>query len=58
MINTSEPVFAYFAGMILMSDRLSMNATFGGVLVVAGLLLLNIMERRKEQRGALDEGAG
>jgi drug/metabolite transporter (DMT)-like permease len=49
MINTSEPVFAYFAGMILMGDRLSLNATLGGVLIIAGILLLNIMERRKSQ---------
>jgi drug/metabolite transporter (DMT)-like permease len=49
MINTSEPVFAYFAGMVLMGDRLSLNATLGGILVVAGLLLLNIMERRKDR---------
>jgi drug/metabolite transporter (DMT)-like permease len=49
MINTSEPVFAYFAGMIFMNDKLSFNATFGGLLVVAGLLLLNIMERRKDK---------
>jgi drug/metabolite transporter (DMT)-like permease len=47
MINTSEPVFAYFAGILLMSDRLSFNATIGGVFIVAGLLLLNIMERKK-----------
>ncbi|MDR1028919.1 MAG: DMT family transporter [Clostridiales Family XIII bacterium] len=51
MINTSEPVFAYFAGILLMGDRLSFNATLGGVLIVVGLLLLNVMERRK---GSLD----
>jgi drug/metabolite transporter (DMT)-like permease len=56
MINTSEPVFAYFAGMILMGDRLSVNATLGGVLVVAGLLLLNIMERRRENTEILGRG--
>ncbi|MDR1954140.1 MAG: DMT family transporter, partial [Clostridiales Family XIII bacterium] len=48
MINTSEPVFAYFAGILLMHDRISINATLGGVLIVAGLLLLNITERKRE----------
>ncbi|MDR0851435.1 MAG: DMT family transporter [Clostridiales Family XIII bacterium] len=48
MINTSEPVFAYFAGILLMSDKLSWNATLGGVVIVAGLLLLNITERRRD----------
>jgi drug/metabolite transporter (DMT)-like permease len=50
MINTSEPVFAYFAGIVLMSDRISWNATLGGVLIVVGLLLLNITERRRDLR--------
>jgi drug/metabolite transporter (DMT)-like permease len=47
MINTSEPVFAYFAGIILMSDKISVNATIGGVVIVIGLLLLNITERQR-----------
>jgi drug/metabolite transporter (DMT)-like permease len=46
MINTSEPVFAYVFGLLIMGDRLSLNATIGGALVVAGLVLLNVMERR------------
>jgi uncharacterized membrane protein len=50
MINTSEPVFAYFAGILLMRDHLSFNATIGGVLIVAGLLLLNITERKRGNR--------
>jgi drug/metabolite transporter (DMT)-like permease len=60
MINTSEPVFAYFAGMLLMNDRLSLRATLGGALVVIGLLMLNILERKnagaKPPDGASDTG--
>jgi drug/metabolite transporter (DMT)-like permease len=47
IINTSEPVFAYFAGLILMSDHLSKNAIFGGVLIIVGILFLNISENRR-----------
>jgi drug/metabolite transporter (DMT)-like permease len=47
IINTSEPVFAYFAGLIIMSDHLSWNATLGGALIVIGILLLNISERKR-----------
>jgi drug/metabolite transporter (DMT)-like permease len=47
IINTSEPVFAYFAGFVLMSDRLSWNATLGGALIVIGILFLNISEKRR-----------
>jgi drug/metabolite transporter (DMT)-like permease len=47
IINTSEPVFAYFAGLILMADHLSRNALLGGVLIVVGILLLNISERKR-----------
>jgi drug/metabolite transporter (DMT)-like permease len=47
IINTSEPVFAYFAGLFLMSDRLSPNATFGGALIIIGILFLNISEKRR-----------
>jgi drug/metabolite transporter (DMT)-like permease len=48
IVNTSEPVFAYFAGLIIMSDRLSWNATLGGVLIVIGILFLNISEKRRQ----------
>jgi drug/metabolite transporter (DMT)-like permease len=47
MINTSEPVFAYFAGMAIMGDKLSLNASIGGAVVVVGILILNISERNK-----------
>jgi DME family drug/metabolite transporter len=48
MLNTSEPVFAYFAGMAIMGDKLSLNASLGGAVVVVGILLLNISERNKQ----------
>ncbi|MDR2157007.1 MAG: EamA family transporter, partial [Clostridiales Family XIII bacterium] len=48
MVNTSEPVFAYISGLFLMHDRLSAGATFGGLLIVAGLLLLHVSERGKK----------
>jgi drug/metabolite transporter (DMT)-like permease len=47
IINTSEPVFAYFAGLIIMSDHLSWNATLGGALIIIGILFLNISERKR-----------
>jgi drug/metabolite transporter (DMT)-like permease len=50
MVNTSEPVFAYFAGLILMGDQLSRNAMLGGVLIIAGILLLKISEHRNSTR--------
>jgi drug/metabolite transporter (DMT)-like permease len=55
IINTSEPVFAYFAGLILMADHLSRNATLGGVLIVVGILLLNINERKRENQPRIKE---
>jgi drug/metabolite transporter (DMT)-like permease len=54
IINTSEPVFAYFAGLIIMSDHLSWNATFGGALIVIGILLLNISEKKRERASGSD----
>jgi drug/metabolite transporter (DMT)-like permease len=55
IINTSEPVFAYFAGLILMSDHLSWNATLGGALIILGILFLNISERKKESQPRIKE---
>jgi drug/metabolite transporter (DMT)-like permease len=46
MVDTSEPLIAYFAGIVLMHDIISINAIFGGLLIIAGILLLNISERR------------
>jgi drug/metabolite transporter (DMT)-like permease len=55
IINTSEPVFAYFAGLVIMSDRLSWNATLGGALIVVGILFLNISERKKDSHPRIKE---
>jgi drug/metabolite transporter (DMT)-like permease len=54
MINISEPVFAYFAGAIIMSDRILWNATLGGALILAAIMFLNVTEQRRER---LAEGA-
>jgi drug/metabolite transporter (DMT)-like permease len=47
LTNTTEPVFAYIAGIIIMADRISWNATLGGILVVSSVFLLNLPRRRK-----------
>jgi drug/metabolite transporter (DMT)-like permease len=57
IINTSEPVFAYFAGLVLMSDHLSKNATFGGILIIVGILFLNISENKRNRQAHIDEGS-
>jgi drug/metabolite transporter (DMT)-like permease len=45
--NTGEPVFAYFAGIVVMGDVISANASLGGVLIVCAILLLNLIGRRR-----------
>lgn len=45
LTNTTEPVFAYFAGILIMGDQLSWNATIGGILVVSSVFLLNLPKR-------------
>jgi drug/metabolite transporter (DMT)-like permease len=47
MVDTSEPVVAYFAGIMLMGDVLTGSAVIGGVLTLIGIFLLNMSERRK-----------
>ncbi|MDR3295665.1 MAG: DMT family transporter [Clostridiales Family XIII bacterium] len=47
MINTSEPVIAYFAGVVIMSDRISGSSMLGGGLIIVAILLLNITERKR-----------
>ena len=49
IINTMEPVVAYFSGMALMGDMLSKNAIFGGLLIISAILILNIAEGSKEK---------
>lgn len=48
LTNTTEPVFAYFAGIMIMGDQLSWNATIGGILIVSSVFLLNIPKRKKK----------
>ena len=50
IVNTTEPVIAYFAGALIMSDRISWNATAGGAMIVAAILVLNITERGRPGR--------
>ena len=43
IINTIEPVIAYFAGMILLGDQLSLTAIIGGFMVISSVILLNLL---------------
>lgn len=45
--NTTEPVFAYIAGILLMQDKISFNATLGGLIVLSSVIILNLKTRRK-----------
>jgi drug/metabolite transporter (DMT)-like permease len=45
IFNTFEPVVAYFAGIVLMDDKVSMNAILGGLLILGAIVYLNL-ERR------------
>lgn len=45
IFNTLEPVVAYFAGIILMNDKISNNAIFGGLLILGTIILLNLEKR-------------
>jgi drug/metabolite transporter (DMT)-like permease len=49
IINTMEPVIAYFAGMVIMGDVVGINAVFGGILIITAILILNIAEGSKER---------
>lgn len=42
IINTSEPVFAFFAGLLIMGDHLSFNAIIGGILIIVGIFILKL----------------
>lgn len=42
IFNTLEPVVAYFAGIILMNDKISANAIFGGLLILGTIIFLNL----------------
>ncbi|MDR3225251.1 MAG: DMT family transporter [Clostridiales Family XIII bacterium] len=58
MVDTFEPIVAYFAGIMIMSDVLSGNAIFGGILTVISIFLLNLSERKKRPDRLADAQAG
>ncbi len=45
LINTTEPMFAYITGIVLMGDIISLRSTFGGVLIVIAIVWLNMISR-------------
>lgn len=45
IFNTLEPVVAYFAGIIFMSDKISANAIYGGLLILGTIIFLNLDKR-------------
>lgn len=45
IFNTLEPVVAYFAGIIFMNDKISVNAIFGGLLILGTIIFLNLDKR-------------
>lgn len=42
IFNTLEPVVAYFAGILLMNDKISVNAILGGLLILGTVIFLNL----------------
>jgi drug/metabolite transporter (DMT)-like permease len=47
MINTSEPVIAYFVGIFVMSDQITWTSTLGGGIIIIVILFLNYSERKR-----------
>ena len=45
--NTTEPVFAYIAGILLMNDKISLNATLGGIFVLGSVIILNLKNKKR-----------
>lgn len=52
VINTIEPVVAYFAGMFIMGDQLGIQAVLGGVIIIISIIFLNISDSRAEDRAS------
>ena len=48
IFNTMEPVVAYFVGIIVMNDEISINAVIGGVLILGAIIYLNLQGRNKK----------
>lgn len=49
IINTIEPVIAYFGGMLIMRDVLAPSAILGGAIIITAILILNIAESSKDK---------
>lgn len=45
IFNTVEPVIAYFAGILLMNDKVSSGAVLGGALILGSVIYLNLEKR-------------
>lgn len=50
IINTFEPVVAYFAGIVLMNDKITFNAILGGLLILGAVIYLNMEKTTNELR--------
>lgn len=48
IINTFEPVVAYFAGIVLMNDKITFNAILGGMLILGAIIFLNLEKSGKD----------
>lgn len=48
IINTFEPVVAYFAGIVLMNDKITFNAILGGLLILGAIIYLNLEKNLKD----------
>lgn len=46
LINMTEPFIAYLAGILLMSDVLSLRAVMGGVMIITAIIWLNLIGRK------------
>ncbi|MDF2656376.1 MAG: family transporter [Bacillota bacterium] len=54
IFNTVEPVIAYFAGILLMHDKVSSNAIWGGLLILGSVIYLNLEKRMTNSQGEAD----
>lgn len=52
IFNTLEPVVAYFAGILLMNDKVSVNAIIGGLLILGAIIYLNLAPRLSASKTA------
>ncbi len=49
LINTVEPVIAYFSGLLLMGDVLNPMAILGGLIIITAIFIMNIAGGNKEK---------